>query len=249
MSANKEDGTQVSHKALDTRKIALIAVFAAIYVVGSYLPGFPMIGVPGSKIDLVRALEVSYGLILGPVWGPVAAFMGAIIGKILSGGGVGVFFTPLAPLTAFMVAVIGRRRVFGCKGWMIGSVVLGALIVGWFITDAGRAVPYYSGMHLLGLAVVLVFRDRVSGDIWSGDRRRVAVGTAVTGFASTVSGHMLGNLIYIAMFSPSPLFFATLLPVSLAERLVITAISTMVSTSLILVIMKTYPGLIETGES
>jgi len=226
MSTNKDEEKQVNHKSLDSRKIALIAVFAAIYVVGSYLPGFPMIGVPGSKIDLVRALEVGYGLILGPIWGPVAAFMGAIIGKLLSGGGVGVFFTPLAPLTAFMGAVIGRRRVFGFKGWMIGSAVLGALIIGWFLTDAGRAVPYYAVMHLLGLAVVLVFRDRVSADVWSGDRRRVAIGTAVAGFASTVSGHMLGNLIYIAMFSPAPLFFATLIPVSLAERLVITAIST-----------------------
>ena len=79
---------------MDAKKLALISVFAALYVAGSFLPGFPVIGMPGSKIDAVRALEIGYGLILGPIYGPIAAFLGSVVGKTLTGGGVGLFLTP-----------------------------------------------------------------------------------------------------------------------------------------------------------
>ena len=66
---------------IDTKKLSLIAMLASVYAALSFLPGMPMIGAEGSTIDLVRMLEIGYGLVLGPVYGPAAAFLGAIVGK------------------------------------------------------------------------------------------------------------------------------------------------------------------------
>ena len=231
---------------MDTRKISLIAVFAALYATGSYcLPGFPLIGVPESKIDATRALEIAYGLILGPLYGPLAAFLGAVIGKVLTGGNL--FFTLPALVTPFVAATLGRKLMAGVRGWMVGAAVLLATIGGWYLTETGRAAPYYPLLHLVGLAVILIFREKIQVLIHSGKRERVALGVGLCSFPSTLAGHMLGNLIFIVLFSPSPLFFMSLLPVSTAERLVITFLATVVGAPLINVVSNAYPKLIETG--
>ena len=96
----------------DAKKITLTATLAAVYALGSFLPGFPMIGVSGSKIDIVRSLEMGYGFILGPILGPITAFLGAIVGKLMTGGGIGIFFTPLAFVSALVAASLNRERIF-----------------------------------------------------------------------------------------------------------------------------------------
>lgn len=229
----------------DTKKLTLMATLAAVYALGSFLPGFPMIGVPGSRIDIVRALEMGYGFILGPVFGPITAFLGAIVGKVLTGGGVGLFFTPLAPVSAFVAATLSRRNVLNVRGWMVAAAVLTVLISGWYGTLTGRSAPFYPVLHLLGLGIILVFRGRLQDYLKMEDKGRMSLGVALSSFSSTMSGHMLGNLIFISLFAPSPLFFMTTLPVAAFERIVLTILSTVFATPLILVVRILFPELIE----
>jgi hypothetical protein len=102
--------------AFQTKKLTLVALLAAVYALDSFSPGFPMLGVSGSKIDATRSLEMVYGLLLGPVLGPLAALLGAVVGRTLTGGGFRMFFTPLAPVSVFVAAALSRRRVFGVEG-------------------------------------------------------------------------------------------------------------------------------------
>ncbi len=226
-----------------TRALALVSVFAALYAAGSLLPGFPMIGVPDSKIDIVRALEMSYGLILGPIFGPLAAFLGALIGKTITGGGSGLFFTPLALVSAFAAACLGRKRVFGIPGWVPGSLPLTLFIVAWFMTDTGRAVPVVIAPHVFALAVTLLLRGKIADWVGSEERGKVVLGVMVVSMVGTMTGHILGNLIFIALFSPSPLLFLAILPVSIVERTVITAVSTVVGVPLMAAVRRFYPEL------
>ena len=226
-----------------TRILALVAVFAALYAVGSLLPGFPMIGVPDSKIDTVRAVEMSYGLILGPVFGPIAAFLGAVIGKAIAGGGSGLLFTPLALVTAFTAACLGRRRVFRVQGWILGSLPLALFLVAWFATDTGRAAPFAVAPHMVALGVALVFRGKTSEWVNSEERGKLVLGIVIVSLAGTMTGHILGNLLFIALFSPSPLLFLAILPVSIVERTVIVAISTLVGAPLMMRVRRLYPEL------
>jgi hypothetical protein len=226
-----------------TRILALITVFAALYAVGSLLPGFPMIGVPDSKIDLVRALEMIYGLILGPVFGPGAAFLGAVIGKAVAGGGSGLLFTPLAIVSAFSAACLGRTRVFRVPGWILGTLPLAFFLFIWFMTETGRTAAVAVTPHIVALVLLLVFRGKISEWVNSEERGKLAIGIFVVSLAGTLTGHILGNLLFIALFNPSPLLFLTILPVSIIERTVIITISTLVGTPLIMRVRRFYPEL------
>jgi hypothetical protein len=228
---------------LDTRKLALISLLAGVYAVISYVPGFPMLGVPGSRIDLNRSLEMCYGFILGPIYGPITSFTGAIVGKILTGGGVGLFFTPLAIISSFVAATLSRERIFKMKGWFVGSLVSLLLIIGWYLTPTGRSVPSYPVIHVFALVLIVILRGRIRDLIFSEKRRLQMFGSGVASFSSTMTGHMLGNLIFILLFDPEPVFFLSILPVTLVERVIITAISTVFSVSLITTLKKIYPEL------
>lgn len=228
----------------EVREIALMAVLVAVYALGNFLPGFPMIGGQGT-IPIVRALEMSYGLILGPVLGPLTAFLGAVVGKILTGGGFGMFFTPLALVSAFMAAALGRHHIFRVRGWVIPAALLAVLIAGWYWMRMGLDPVYYPVLHLLGLAIVLVFRGRIADYIQSEDRGRLSLGVALCSFPATMAGHMLGNLIFILLVNPPPLSFIALLPVSAIERIILTILSTVIGTSLILVVRTRFPDLLK----
>jgi len=228
----------------ETKKLTLVALLAAVYALGSFLPGFPMIGVSGSNIDIVRSLEMVYGLVLGPVLGPLTAFTGAVVGKTLTGGGFGMFFTPLAPISAFTAAALSRPQAFKVKGWVLASAVLGVLILGWYGIGTGLVVPYYPVFHLIALGIIILFRDKLVSYTRSEDKGRLTMGVALCSFPSTMAGHMLGNLIFIVLLSPEPLFFMSILPVSIVERLALTALATFISVPLLMVVRRLYPELL-----
>ncbi|MDP6458270.1 MAG: hypothetical protein QGF78_02935 [Candidatus Bathyarchaeota archaeon] len=228
---------------MKTRSLTLLAVLAAVYAVASLLPGFPMIGVPSSKIDLARVLEMGFGFALGPYLGPPTAFLGALVGKTLGGGGFGLFFTPLALVSSLVAACLSRRQVRGVDGWKIAAAVLALLILGWYATPTGRAVPYVPIIHVAGLVIILAFRGMLAEYLGGGDRRLLTLGVALSCYPSTMAGHMLGNLIFIQMFSPDPLFFASVLPIAIIERLVLTAIGTAIAVPLLVVVRQLYPEL------
>jgi hypothetical protein len=227
---------------MNTKKMTLIAMLASAYAALSLLPGMPMIGADGSTIDLVRILEIGYGLVLGPVYGPVAAFLGAVVGKLLKGGGFGLFFTPLAAVSAFIAAMLGRGDQ---KGWIIAAGTLALLTSGWYVFETGRAVPFYPLLQFTGLAMILIFRDKIGKMIKSEDRAEVTKGVLLCSFPATITGHMLGGLLYIVLLSPPSSLFVGILPIATLERVGISIGATLFGTSLILAVRKIYPELVE----
>jgi len=201
-----------------------------------------MIGADGSTIDLVRMLEIGYGLALGPIYGPAAAFMGALVGKMLKGGGFGLFFTPLAAVSAFVAAMIGRDEG---SYWWVAAGVEALLIAGWYLFETGRVVWYFPAMHAICLLALLLLRRRISEWIYAEDRRMMSVGVFICSFASTVAGHMLGNLIFILLLAPAPSLFVAITVVSILERLGISIGATLFATSLLIALHKIYPKLLE----
>lgn len=229
---------------IETKEIALVALLAAVYALGNFLPGFPMIGAQGT-IPIVRSLEMGYGFILGPILGPLTAFLGAIVGKTLTGGGFGMFFTPLALVSTFMAAALSRRYVFKVKGWIIAAALSIVLIAGWYGMRAGLEPPYYPILHFIGFSIILVFRGRLADYLQSEDKGKLSLGVALSSFPATIAGHMLGNLIWIVLMNPAPLYFIGTLPAPVFERITITFLSTMIATPLILTVRTLFPELVE----
>ncbi|MEM3532299.1 MAG: hypothetical protein QXX14_04095, partial [Candidatus Methanomethyliaceae archaeon] len=65
------------------------------------------------------------------------------------------------------------------------------------------------------------------------------LGMLISSYPSTMAGQMLGNLIFLALFNPTPGFFMAVLPVTLVERSVITLLGAVVGVPLLLTI-RTY---------
>ena len=186
---------------------------------------------------------MGFGFALGPYLGPPTAFLGALVGKTLGGGGVGMFFTPLALVSSLVAACLARRQVKGVDGWKIAASVLAILILGWYAIPTGRAVPFVPVIHLTGLGIILVFQGKLAEYLGGEDRRRLTFGAVLSCYPATMAGHMLGNLIFIQMVGPDPLFFVSVLPVAVIERLVLTAIGAALAAPLLIMVRQLYPEL------
>ncbi len=218
--------------------LTLVAICAAAYAALSLLPGFPIIGLPSSDIDLARSLEPAYGLILGPVLGPSSALLGAVVGKLIVGDSMGLLFAPLAIVSAFVAAALNRRTVLGARGWVVALVITASLVACWYATTTGRSAPLYPIPHVIGLVLLLVFRGRITEDLHSSDKKRLSRGVMLASYPATVSGQMLGSLIFLFLFRPEPAFFLAVIPVTLAERIVLTVLATVISVPLVLAVRR-----------
>lgn len=234
-------------RAPRARRIALITTLAAVYAAVSLLPSFPMVGVPGSRISIARSLEMGYGILLGPVLGPLTAFLGALAGKMLSMDIFGIYFTPLAVVSPLVAASMSRYKVFKVRGWILSSAISAILIVSWYVTSVGRRAPYYPIPHLIGLAIILIGRSRIADYIRGEGSERMTLGVALCAYSSTIAGHMFGNLIFMVLLSDlaTPTFYMSLLPISITERLIITFIGTIIGVPLLIGVRKAFPSLLE----
>jgi hypothetical protein len=217
-------------KAFD---IALVGLLAAVYAAMTLLPGFPMIGAPGTDIDLARSLDVGYGLILGIALGPLASFMGSLVGKALSGGGIGFLFTPPAIATSLLAASLTRERVGPVKGWHVAAATLAIPMAVWFLLPLGREAWPYAMLHAAGLAEILLLRGWLTGLLKSEDRRRLVLGILLTSYPATMAGHMVGTLIFVFLLGPTAGFFIALTLITLIERVAISIIATAIGVPLV----------------
>ncbi|MDQ1278820.1 MAG: hypothetical protein QG670_80 [Thermoproteota archaeon] len=221
------------------QEITLASLLAAVYALISLLPGFPIIGLSGSSISLTRSLDICYGLILGPVLGPFSAFLGAVLGKTLVGSSL--FFTLPAIVSAFMAAALNRDHIIKLNGWLLSVIPLTGLIICWYLTPVGREALYYPVPHIIGLGIIFLFRGKITNYLQSQDKKRLTFGVLLSAYPSTMAGHMLGNLIFMLLSNTNAIFFLTLLPLSIVERLTLTAIAAVISVPLILVTRNLYP--------
>jgi hypothetical protein len=216
--------------------IALVGLMAAVYAAVTLLPGFPVIGAPGTDIDLARALDVGYGLILGIALGPLASFMGSLIGKALVGGGIGFLFTPPAIATSLLAASLGREKVGPVKGWHLAAAVLAAPVAVWLILPVGREAWIYAILHVIGLVEILLLGSRITRLLNSKEKPKLALGILLTSYPATMAGHMVGTIIFALVLGPTAGFFMALTPVTAVERAVISIIATAVGAPLVIAV-------------
>lgn len=117
-------------KHLNSKNVALTAIFAALYYVMSYLPGIPAIGVPGVKIQLEACMASVFGIILGPCLGALAALLGVSVAWALPPGGMspqGLLFLPSPVINALISGLIYNGR------WKTASIMLAVLVAAFWL--------------------------------------------------------------------------------------------------------------------
>ncbi len=117
---------------LTTKNVALVAVFAALYYVLSLLTfNVSAPSVPQVQISLFALVASVFGLVLGPYFGTLAAFLGAFVSWTLPPSGMspyGFAFLLSPPINAFVTGSIFYKK------WKIGFIAFAMLIAAFFFT-------------------------------------------------------------------------------------------------------------------
>lgn len=233
---------------LRARDVSLISILAAIYVIISALPGIPIIGGKG-KIDLAASIAPLFGIMLGPWKGLLAALIGVFLAWLLPPGSPSfhaLLFLP-APVLSSLVAGLMSSRRMKVPGWMIASCILGVLVIGWYITWVGQKAPLYPIPHIIALILVLVLGKWSSQVLELGGGKEVSIikrsiAIPLVSYCGLMTDHMYGNLTFIAfaeLFMPLkyipglPTIFMMVLPISVTERLFMTAIVSLIGIPLL----------------
>ncbi len=228
---------------VNSRRIALAIVFAVLYFVLRSLPNpipflFQMIGISG-RFTAGDFLLTTIAL-MGGLWGgALSVFIGTVLAYPVSGPlFLGLDFLP-GLVNVLIVGLIAKNR--GRIAQAVFIVVLLMYIASPYSLFFGYGYVPYTWLHILALAILLSpVTAKVPAWIMMEDNRQlVAIG--MLAFVGTMAQHLTGGLLFELVVglvqgnSPSILkgswqIIFWLYP---TERLVLTAISAVISVGLV----------------
>lgn len=226
-----------------TGKIALTAVFAALYFVLRSLPNpipflFQMIGVSG-RFTAGDFLLTTVALVAGLGGGVLSVLIGTVLAYPISGTPfLGLDFLPGVMNILIVGLILGNRRRIA-QGTYIALLLL-FLVSPYSLLFGYGDVPY-TWLHIAALALLLSpVIARVPNWIIRNDNYQLAA-VATLAFVGTMTQHLTGGLLFefavglVQGNSPSILRSNWLIIFWLypAERLLITAISTVISIGMV----------------
>lgn len=227
-----------SIKHSTAREVAFTCIFAAIYAILSLWPLFPVIGAPGKFITLSSVMAPLMGTFLGPKVGSAATSIGGLVISLT--GNMGVFgplsFVPGASAALFSGLIREGKR---SETSILYSV---ALVAFMFYPNSGPLWTFPPFLWLQVLCLFLVLSPvlpRVKVFLNGHESRRLMFAIAYVAFNSTLFSHVVGSLMFEAMFNGSftpcewGFLWRSLTFVYPIERAIITASSTMIGLPLI----------------
>ncbi|MEM1544567.1 MAG: hypothetical protein QXX24_02820, partial [Candidatus Bathyarchaeia archaeon] len=152
--------------------------------------------------------------------------------------------------------------------WKLAAIILIVLNCLWYLSPPGLLVPYYPILHLIALALIFIFRGKILDLINREDKRGVMIGATIVSFSGMMANHMMGNLIFIGSVNwfiqlkgvkdalvnlgfywlksglpkidPTGLgtIFTLTFPVYIVERLIFTAVASLICSSIIYALRK-----------
>jgi len=257
---------------LSSRQVAVIAIFAALYAIISRLPGIPIVG-GTSKIEPVVILDPIVGILLGPWIGGLTSLLGNFVAWIIpTTTFYGLLNLPCGPISAIISGSLARNAKNA--NWKFAVIIYAVLMGIWYLTPPGREVLYYPFLHWTAFALILIFRGKVHSFLNAEANLRKILGATVCCFGGIMANHMMGNFIYIgsvgwviplqeiknalkiyipwlkSRLPPPPedplgAIFATYLPITVVERLLMTIITVYLAYGLIFALRRS--GIIKLG--
>jgi len=189
--------------SLDSKDLALTASFASLYAVLSAIPLFPVIGAVGKNFTVAVIIAPLVGLIIGPYRGALAASIGGFIAWSITQYGplVQFSFVPGAA-TALCSGYLYRGK---WKTFIVIYSLLFLAIAFYPVIGPMWLYPYYLWFQLIGL-VVLIFQAKLETVNALNKHSRMSelsFGVGVISFTATLFGHMVGGLIFDALYFPA----------------------------------------------
>jgi len=209
---------------------SLIAVFGALIALSSLIPLSIIIGGSG-VFNLTWVIQTLTGILLGPYMGGGAAIIGGLAGNLIIPSGFGPIAFILPVLAAVQAGLIVWSRL------RIASLLLGSLIILWFLLPAGLAAWPMALFHILGVIIIIALGRKLPVMIRDvKNPRRVLTGWFLTAYCADVSRHMLGNIFSVVILSLPPEIFLLALPFTAIEQTMFAISSALIGVSTLLAI-------------
>jgi 5-formyltetrahydrofolate cyclo-ligase len=192
----------LNKKLFDVHRLATSSLFMALFIVLRAIPTLPIIGVSGGYFSVSDVILPLYGVLLGPVQGPIVILLGTILG-FLTKPPVFFFLDFLPPLVNTLVVGLIWRR----KTWLALLIYVSVLIV--FITGPFSLVllrlnllgwelnlPFH-WLHLVAIPVSLTLirlgdvKQKADSTMWK------FLGCALLG---TMGQHSMGSTLFQYVF-------------------------------------------------
>jgi hypothetical protein len=190
--------SSLRHLNRNTKAIAAIAIFSALYAALRIIPTVPMIGT-GATFHLSDILAPLFGILLGPYVGGISIIIGSFAAI---GLGTPVSFFGLDFLPAFVVAV---SLGFLVRSKWLPVIILNALLLVFyavnpltsnFISTPWGTVPYL-WMHIAAFIVLLSPLGRKAGQwVKSQNTATITAGFVILAFIGTMMQHLTGGILY-----------------------------------------------------
>jgi len=183
---------------ISAKQTALIAMFAALIVIITRLPGIPIsLGIPTGTIELSVPLYPLAGILLGPGIGTVAVLIGNIISWIIPKSTVmGFLLIPAGAFAAFAAGSLVRRMKW--VNWKNAAILLTVLIALWYVTPVGLEAPFYPFfLHVPALILILIFRGKIFEFVNGMSKKLVTLGIGIASFVGVMADHMWGNIMFV----------------------------------------------------
>lgn len=188
--------------------LILVASFSALFVVFRNIPTFPMLGIPGASFKAGDFVAPLYGIVLGPLLGPLAVATGTVIAYFAGSPPQLLGFDFLPGSTCAAIVGLATRRMW--KPAVALNIIVLALFLSlpftvFWISVGDSRIPY-SWLHLAGLALLaspLARRAAVEiGRDWTIHVKPSArywekqfVATMGLALAGTLAQHVMGGIL------------------------------------------------------
>lgn len=218
--------------------VAYIAIWAAVYAVASILPAIPLVG--GGTFGAQEFILPLAGILFGPIGGAIAAGLGGLIASFIGPATAyfGVFTFYSHAIGAFVAGLLMQNtKTSRLISLALLIVAMAAWpLLPWFSTIGSYVYAEwaYWPMHLTALIGLLLTPWAVE-KIRTFDPKQVWMGVAVISWTAYMINHVWVSLGFSYLYPQGPeswvfAFWSGIVP---AQRLLLTAASTIVGAALI----------------
>jgi len=140
----------------------------------SILPGIPVVGLPGMKIQLEASIASIFGILLGPYLGALSALLGTLIATFYGGLSLFNMIFILNPASnAFISGLLVRGR------WREALVMFALIVIGFWLTPMPHPLHenWYVGVaatfdKVIALLLIPPLHKFMSGELSAITKRR-----------------------------------------------------------------------------
>lgn len=215
---------------INTKSVALIAIFAALYALMGYVPLFYIFGAYGQFITASLIIAPIVGIILGPVGGTLAVAIGGLVGMALTANALmGIFSFLPGTFDALCVGLAFRGK------WYVSGAIFGAFIMAFAALPSIGDSRYFVWFDAIGLFVLLSPATILATEyIKTFNPQKLVLGVGIFAFIGVLVDHIIGSFIYQSVIAPlSPAVWATVAFIYPVERLLATIVAAILGAAII----------------